>query len=178
MPAPEGNNYAIGNSGGGAPEGNQNAVGNAGGGAPPGNGNAVEHGGWSDPVKRYERLDADERWRVAYWFRVYSDRFTRIHERPPSAAHGVRVGETTLNLDADAAVSERLHRLAILRDQQNAVEAEGWTGDLSAEKEREFETQDGETVTTTVMGVKPAIDAGWQLRARIEREEKALDRSG
>ena len=178
MPAPKGNDFAVGNAGGGAPLGNTNAIGNAGGGPPAGNGNAVKHGGWSDPAKRFDRLDAGERERVAYWFRIYYDRFTRVYGVAPSATTDARVAETMLDLDAsagaDVSVSARLHRLAVLRDQRIAVEGEGWTGDLSAEKEREFETADGETVTATVMGVKPAINAGWELRARIEHEEEAL----
>lgn len=61
MPAPEGNNYAAGNSGGGAPEGNQNAVGNSGGGAPEGNANAMIHGAYGDLDLLDDRLVGDAR---------------------------------------------------------------------------------------------------------------------
>jgi len=63
MPAPEGNDYAVGNPGGGAPEGNQNAVGNDGGGAPEGNANALKHGALADPSNLYSHLNEQEtRW--------------------------------------------------------------------------------------------------------------------
>jgi hypothetical protein len=56
MPAPEGNDHALGNPGGGAPEGNENAVGNSGGGAPEGNVNPATHGLKSDPTNLLENL--------------------------------------------------------------------------------------------------------------------------
>ena len=57
MPAPEGNDHALGNPGGGAPEGNENAVGNAGGdGGPPGNVNPATHGLKADPTNLLDSL--------------------------------------------------------------------------------------------------------------------------
>lgn len=76
MPAPKGNDYAKGNSGGpgappgndyaagndgGAPEGNTNAVGNDGG-APLGNGNATKHNAYSGPRKLYIRMSGGMLW--------------------------------------------------------------------------------------------------------------------
>lgn len=64
MPAPRNNDFAKGNSGGGAPKGNSNTAGNSGGGAPVGNWNAAKHHGWSDPLKHYHRLAGDPKAKV------------------------------------------------------------------------------------------------------------------
>ena len=65
MPAPEGNDFAVGNDGG-PPEGNQNAVGNDGGGAPEGNVNPATHGLKADPTNLLESLRDDDPEAVAW----------------------------------------------------------------------------------------------------------------
>lgn len=65
-----------------APEGNENAVGNSGGDAPQGNTNAVRHGGRCDPLKLYERLDGDDpdsEW-IEELLATYIDRYSVVHE--------------------------------------------------------------------------------------------------
>lgn len=86
MPAPEGNDYAVGNDGG-APEGNQNAVGNDGG-APVGNGNAITHGATASPINLLDHLSEEE----LQWVESLVDAYL---DRAPFGPHDGRVERLT-----------------------------------------------------------------------------------
>ena len=74
MPAPEGNDNALGNAGGGAPEGNQNALGN-GGGAPTENANAMTHGRDMSGEDLRETFSEEERAMHAALMRDFREEF-------------------------------------------------------------------------------------------------------
>lgn len=68
MPAPRGNSYAVGNSGGGAPEGNQNAQ---------------THGLFASHKGYFSDLDDDEQRWIVDMHQSLLDRFRRMNGKEP-----------------------------------------------------------------------------------------------
>ena len=100
MPAPKGNNYAAGNSGGGAPEGNQNAVGNDGGAAPEGNANAMTHGRYMTPEARRESFTDEERAMHAALANGFRERFPEYSEKRARECATIQVMHTRLTVES------------------------------------------------------------------------------
>jgi uncharacterized protein YjcR len=171
MPAPKGNNFAVGNPGGGAPEGNQNAagnpgggpppgndnaVGNAGGGASPGNDNALKHGGWSDPALTWERLEGRDQEAADHRIDGLVEQYALVHD----------VDEATVRADEDLLGDFR--EIVAMRSQRWGTVA-ATIEEMSVEREREVPVRgaDGETVTITEQAANPAFTAGFTLSRRI-----------
>ena len=105
MPAPKGNNYAAGNSGGGAPEGNSNAVGNDGG-APEGNANAMRHGRHMTPEALRAMFTEEERALYAALIRDHRERIPEYSEERAEELATIQVAESRLTRELLDSLSE------------------------------------------------------------------------
>lgn len=174
MPAIRGNDYAKGNSGGGAPEGNQNAVGNDGG-APEGNWNAAKHHGWSDPLKHYHRLAGQPRERVDTYIREWREMYAEYHGIGDT---GVITVESHIvaarDFETGEEVRDAFRKLGAMYDQSWRAKEPTFKEGLVVEEEVEFETADGETVTYTNPKVNPAVEAGFRLTSKRRKLEVKL----
>lgn len=167
-PAIRGNDYAKGNSGGGAPEGNTNAKGH---GAPVGNLNAATHQGYCDPLKYYHRLIGDAReladQSITDWYGVYAE-YHYIAEDDVEA-HIADHRE----FESEQEVCDAFRRLAAMYQLIHlpwvAVHDEGF----GVEEEVEFETEDGETHTFTNMRAHPGLEASHRISTK--RRQLELD---
>lgn len=159
MPAIRGNDYAKGNSGGGAPEGNDNAVGNDGG-APKWNWNAAKHHGWSDPLKHYHRLGGEGKEWVNDLLAAYVERYALVHRMDAE------------EVEADEDVMDDLRSLAAMLHQWRLATASTLRDGMIVEREREYEKPNGEMVTYTAEVVNPAENASLRTSQR-ERNLRA-----
>ena len=142
MPAPKGNNFAVGNSGGGAPEDNQNAVGNDGG-APEGNANAMTHGRYMSPEDRREAFSEEERVIQKALIRDHRERYPAYSEERARELATIQVAETRLTAELLGASFERGRTLDTnkldalrayardLRETEDKARAEAWRRKLA-----------------------------------------------
>lgn len=161
----------------GAPEGSQNALGNSGGGAPENNLNAARHCGWSDPEKHLDRL---REIRPSVPFGSFIDRTdefddayewatARIDERVEDYAlvHNLDVKEVR----ADEGVMDDIRTIVALTDMGFRSSAETLMN-LTVEQEKEYETEDGETVTVTT----ETVNLAWRADIRTSQRARNLRR--
>lgn len=180
-PVPDADSHCFIHSGNGppsshgAPEGSQNALGNSGGGAPKNNLNAATHCGWSDPLKHYERLreirppvpfgsfgDGDDRFDDAFeWVCVlvdeHVDDYALMHDLDPEEVR------------EDEEVMRKIREIAALSDQCLRTSLETLMN-FTVEKEQEYETADGETVTVTTETINPS----WRADIRTSQRQRNL----
>lgn len=161
----------------GAPEDSQNALGNSGGGAPEKNLNAARHCGWSDPEKHLDRL-REARPPMAFGSFIdpdgeFDDAFewakARVDERVEDYAlvYDLAVEEVR----EDESVMEDIRTIVALTDQGFRSSAETLMN-FTVEKERGYETADGETVTVTTETINPS----WRADIRTSQRARNLRR--
>lgn len=172
-PAIRGNDYAKGNSGGGAPEGNDNAVGNDGG-APEGNWNAAKHHGWSDPLKHYHRLAGQPREKVDTYIHEWREQYANYHDLDTDVIGVEQHIVTTRDFESVEAVRDAFRKLGAMYDQAWRAKEPTFKEGLVVEEEVEFETADGETVTYTNSKMNPAVEAGFRLTSKRRKLEVEL----
>lgn len=135
MPAPKGNNFAAGNSGG-APEGNSNALGNDGG-PPEGNSNAMTHGRYMTPEARRESFTDEERAMHATLTNSFRERFPEYSEERARELATIQVMHTRLTVESlatgfggesfDHLMMDALRAYARdLRETEERAQAEAW----------------------------------------------------
>jgi uncharacterized protein YjcR len=172
MPAPRNNDFAVGNSGGGAPEGNQNAVGNSGGAPPEGNANAATHHGWSDLLKHYHRLTGDTQ--------EFVDGLIESAREMYARHHGLDIRDVEQHIvanrdfESEAAVHDAFRKLGAIHDQRDRTDDSVAEEGMFIEEEHTFETDDGETVTYTNVKANPALEAKFRSFPKRRALEKKL----
>lgn len=142
-------------------ENNDFAKGNSGGGAPEGNTNGRIHGGFSDWRKAYDRLDEDAR---AYVEKLRNDLRERAKEYAPDAPEERR--ERLIKEWATLSILYQRSSADTVGTPNDPVE--GARG-LIITEEREH---NGETYT--VEKANPALDAGLRISARRRQIDKEL----
>lgn len=143
----------------------------------------MKHHGWSDPLKHYERLKRD-RPPVPVPFDIngpwveFDDAFEWVNHLIKGYAEDYALvhGRAIEDVEADEQVMGRLCALAAMEDQEFRTFL-AWLTNPNVEKEGEYETDDGETITVTYEGVNPADGAGIrrQQRWRNERRDLGID---
>jgi hypothetical protein len=142
---------------GGAPEGNQNAVGNAGGGAPALNRNSWKHGAFADVEKLDARLEGDAREHVDTLAASLLDRAAETVPEMPV--------DRRWELAREAAVL--LHQTMLAN--ADLIASENGGRGFAWERERTIETSDGETVTYTEAVANPVWRQSIRLTERHDR---------
>lgn len=171
MPAEIGNDYATGNSGGGAPIGNDNARGNDGG-APVGNSNAAKYHGWSDSLKHYHRLEGDARDRADRMIEERREMYAEFYRLDLDAVDAHIVEHQAF--ESEAAVRDAFRKLAAMSDQRHRTNRPVFEDGLIVEEECEVETSDGELETYTTRKTNPALEADFRLSSKRRSLEQRL----